>query len=469
MVEQKYSRGMKVFGVVWFGQLVSTLGSGLTGFALGVWIYQETGSTTLFALNMLAYALPNLLVSPFAGVLADRFDRRWVMVFSDSGAMVGTLVVLSLLLLGRLEIWQIYIATALYSAANAFQWPAYSAATTMLVPKSQLGRAGGMVQIGEAISQLVSPAVAGVLFVTIGLKGVIFIDFATFLVAIATLLLVRIPRPKGTPEETAGKQPMLKEAVYGWKYIIARPGLFGLLLIFASTNFLSGLWNPLLAPMVLDMTDPQMLGFLASLIGVGMLLGTLVMSTWGGPRKRIHGVLGFLMIGGVFTMILGLRPSIPLMAVAGFGMMFVHPIVNGSSQALWQSKVAPAVQGRVFAVRRMIAWSTLPLAYITAGPLADNVFRPLLVEGGALVDTLGPIFGIGPSRGTGLLISLIGLITVLVTASGYLHPYIRRVEVELPDVVDEQGQVTPATPATPVVSGERAIKEEPFIQPGSAD
>jgi MFS transporter, DHA3 family, macrolide efflux protein len=467
MGEKKYSRGMKVFSVIWFGQLVSTLGSGLTGFSLGVWIYQETGSTTLFALNMLAYALPNLIMSPIAGVMADRFDRRWVMMLSDSGAIGGTLVVLSLLMLGRLEIWHIYIATALYSAANSFQWPAYSAATTMLVPKSQLGRAGGMVQIGEAISQLVSPAVAGVLFVTIGLRGVIFIDFATFLVAIATLLLVRIPQPKGTPEEKAGKQPMLKEAVYGWKYIVARPGLFGLLLIFASTNFLSGLWNPLLGPMILDMTDPQMLGFLASLIGVGMLLGTLVMSAWGGPKKRIHGVLGFLMIGGAFTMLLGLRPSIPLMAAAGFGMMFVHPIVNGSSQALWQSKVAPAVQGRVFAVRRMIAWSTLPLAYIIAGPLADNVFRPLLVEGGLLADNLGRILGVGPSRGTGLLIMLIGLATIVVTAAGYLHPRIRRVEDELEDVVDDEGEIT--RDPSPFVTDEVLQTEEVYGQLSPAD
>jgi MFS transporter, DHA3 family, macrolide efflux protein len=465
MGQKKLSHGMRVFSIIWFGQLVSTLGSGLTGFALGVWIYQETGSTTLFALNMLAYALPNLLMSPIAGVLADRFDRRWVMVLSDSGAMGGTLVVLSLLMVGRLEIWHVYIATALYSAANAFQWPAYSAATTMMVPKSQLGRAGGMVQIGEAISQLVSPAVAGVLFVTIGLQGVIFIDFATFLVAIATLLFVRIPRPKGTIEETAGRQPMLKEAVFGWKYIVARPGLFGLLLIFASTNFLSGLWSPLLAPMILDMSDPQMLGYLASLIGVGMLLGTLVMSAWGGPKRRIHGVLGFLIIGGVFTMLLGLKPSIPLMASAGFAMMFVHPIVNASSQALWQTKVAPAVQGRVFAVRRMIAWSTLPLAYITAGPLVDNVFKPLMLEGGALAGSLGPIFGVGPSRGTGLLISLIGLMTILVTASGYLHPRIRQIEDELPDFVDEKGVITPASSP---VTGEEPLREDSLSQPSPA-
>jgi MFS transporter, DHA3 family, macrolide efflux protein len=437
MAERKFSKGMRIFSVIWFGQLVSTLGSGLTGFALGVWIYEETGSTTLFALNLLAYALPNLLISPLAGALVDRWDRRKVMMFSDGGAMLGTLMVIGLLLTGRLEVWHVYIATAIYAGFNTFQWPAYSAVTTLLVPKSQLGRAGGMVQIGEAISQLISPALAGVLYVTTGLRGVILIDIATFLFAVMTLSLVRFPRPEETKEGAMGKGSLFKEAIFGWQYIVARKGLLGLLMVFAATNFLSGLYNPLLAPMLLDMTDPQTLGYLASIVGVGMLVGTLVMSAWGGPKRRVHGVLGFLIIGGVFTMILGMTPSIPIIAMAGFGMLFVHPIVNGSSQALWQSKVAPDVQGRVFSVRRMIAWSTMPLAYITAGPLVDKVFGPLMLEGGGLASSLGPIIGVGPGRGTGLLIVLIGLLTVLVTASAYLNPRIRNVEDDLPDSIQE--------------------------------
>jgi len=178
---------MRVFGVIWSGQLVSTIGSGLTGFALGVWIYQKTGSTTLFALNMLAFALPNLLVSPLAGALVDRWDRRWAMIFSDTGAGISTLVVALLFVSQRLEVWQVMLVTAAISAFSTFQWPAYSAATTMLVPKEQLGRASGMVQIGEAISQLISPALAGALFVTAGLGGVVLVDFVTYLFAVGTL------------------------------------------------------------------------------------------------------------------------------------------------------------------------------------------------------------------------------------------------------------------------------------------
>lgn len=439
MARSGFFTGMRAFGVIWFGQLVSTIGSGLTGFALGVWVYQETHSTTLFAFNMLAYALPNLLVSPFAGALVDRWDRRKAMIFSDTGAGLSTLAVAILLISGNLEIWQIYLATAINSAFTAFQWPAYSAATSLLVPKEQLGRAGGMVQIGEAVSNLFAPAIAGALLVTIGLQGVLLIDFATFIFAVFTLLLVVIPRPPVSAESRAAQGSLLHEAAFGWKYITVRSGLLGLLIVFALNNFFFSLSNPLITPLVLEMTTAEWLGYIASFVGLGMLGGTLVMSAWGGPKRRIHGVLAFLMVGGGFTILLGWTAMLPVMALAGFGMLFVSPIVNGSSQAIWQTKVAPDIQGRVFAIRRMIAWSAIPIAYILAGPLADNVFRPLLAEGGPLADTIvGELIGVGPSRGIGLLFILIGLLNIIVPALGYLNPHVRNVEDELPDAIDIQ-------------------------------
>jgi len=431
--------GMRTFVVVWFGQLVSTIGSGLTSFALGVWVYQETGSTTLFAMNMLAYAIPNLVVSPFAGALVDRWDRRKVMIMSDTGAGLVTLAVAGLLLTGNLEVWHIFLATAVSATFTTFQWPAYSATTTLLVPKEQLGRAGGMVQIGEAVSQLIAPAAAGALFVTTGLQGVVLIDFVTYLVAVTTLALVRFPEPVSTEEGERGKGSLLSEAVYGWRYIVSRSGLFGLLLIFAAFNFLNSLTNPLIAPLVLDMSSPDILGYLASIVGIGMLVGTLVMSAWGGPKRRIHGVLFFLFLAGLFTVGFGISSSLTVMAISGFFLMLVLPVINGSSQAIWQSKVAPDVQGRVFAVRRMIAWSIMPIAYVLAGPLNDKVFKPLLVEGGTLADTfVGQVLGTGPSRGTGLLFVVIGLLSALVALSGYLNPHVRNVEDELPDAMPEE-------------------------------
>jgi MFS family permease len=435
------TKGMRTFFVIWSGQLVSTIGSGLTGFALGVWIYQETGSVILFSFNLLAVAVPTLIVSPFAGALVDRWDRRWVMILSDTGAGLATLSIAILFLTDNLTWWSIVIATAFNSAFTSFQWPAYSAVTTLLVPKDQLGRAGGMVQIGDAISQLLAPAAAGVLFVTTGLGGVIAIDFATYLFAVLTLFLVRVPSPERSQAGKEGQGSIWKEAVFGWTYIRTRAGLLGLLLVFAASNFVSGMIFPLITPMILDLTSADMLGYLFSIVGVGMLVGTLVMSAWGGPKRRIHGVLGFLMISGFFISILGISPLIPVIAIGGFGIMFTMPIINGSSQAIWQSKVDPDVQGRVFAVRRMIAMSMTPLAYLVAGPLVDWLFRPLLVESGALAGSIGQLIGVGPSRGTGFLFIILGAASTIVAALGYLNPHVRNVEDELPDAMPEMESI----------------------------
>lgn len=437
MAQRTPPRGMKTFLVIWFGQLVSLIGSGLTGFAMGVWLYQETGSVTLFALSNLCFVLPQMLFSPLAGALVDRWDRRWAMILSDAGAGLSTLFLALMLFAGQLEVWHIYLALAVSAIFNTFQWPAYSAATTLLVPKEHLGRAGGMVQIGQAVSQLLAPAIAGALMVTIGLKGVLVIDFATFVIAVLTLAAVRIPRPKASAEGEAGKGSLWQEAMFGWKYIVARRGLLGLLLFFASVNFLGGMTFPLLMPMILDMTTPDVLGYLASVAGVGMLVGTLVMSAWGGPKRRVYGVLGFMAIQGLFIIVMGAQASILLITVSAFGMMICMPIVNGSSQALWQSKVEPDLQGRVFAVRRMIAMAVSPLAYIVVGPLADKVFEPLMAADGALAGSVGQVIGVGPGRGAGLMFIIMGVLTVVSSAVAYLSPRVRLVEDELPDVVVE--------------------------------
>lgn len=431
------SRGVRVFILVWLGQCVSLIGSGLTGFALGVWVYQRTGSVTQFALISLFTTLPSIVVSPLAGALVDRWDRRWAMILSDSGAALSTLSIALLLFANRLEVWQIYLAMAASSTFSAFQWPAYSAATTLLVPKQHLGRASGMVQLGQAVAQIVSPALAGVLVMAIRIQGVILVDVATFIFAVLTLLFVRVPRPETTAEGALGKGSLLQEAAYGWTYIVARPGLLGLLILFAATNFTSGMIMVLFTPMVLSFASAAVLGTLLSIAGFGMLAGSLVMSVWGGPKRRVYGVLGFEYLMGVCILLAGAQVSIPLIAVAAFVGFFCSPIIIGSSQAIWQSKTAPDVQGRVFAARTMIAWSSLPLAYLVAGPLADQVFEPLLAAGGPLAGSVGWLIGVGPGRGIGLLFIVMGTLNILATVAGCLYPRLRLVEDELPDVIPD--------------------------------
>jgi MFS family permease len=432
------SRGMKVFSIVWFGQLVSTLGSGLTGFALGVWIYQLTGSVTLLAMNLLAYKLPTVLLSPLAGSLADRWDRRWVMVLSDAGAGLSTLVIALLLFTDHLSVWHVYGATAFNAGFTALQWPAYSAATSQLVPKEHLGRAGGMAQIGDAISQLASPVIAGTLIVTIGLAGVLWIDFFTFGVAVLTLLLVRFPRLPAASSERAAGGNILQDARFGWHYITVRTGLFWMMAYFALVNFFFSMISPLFQPLLLELGSPDTLGIVFSIVGLGMLVGTVMMSVWGGPRRRIRGMFGFAGLTGLFLMVAGARPSMALIATGGFGVMFCVPIVNAAGQAIWQAKVPHEFQGRVFAVRRMLALSVAPLGVLAAGPLADRVFEPLFLSGGLLFDNFGRLFGTGPGRGISLLIVLMGMFTTLTAIVTYLHPRVRLVEDELPDAETDQ-------------------------------
>ena len=428
---------MSVFVLVWFGQVVSLIGSGLTGFSLGVWVYQLTGSATQYAFITVCSRLPGIAISPIAGALIDRWDRRKAMIFSDLGSGLSILSIAVLYILGLLAVWHICLVLVINSALSAFQWPAYSAATTMIVPKRQLGRAAGMVQTGEAIGHILSPALGGVLLLTIKLNGIFLLDFATFLFSILTLMLVSIPSPERSKRVETETRSLLREVAFGWRYITSRPGLFALLIFFATTNFLGGFILVLTTPLVLSFASPATLGTVLSLGGSGMLVGGIVMSAWGGPKRRIYGVLGFQTLSGLCFILAGLRPSAGLIAVAAFFFFFSLPFINGSSQAIWQSKIAPDVQGRVFAVRRMIAWSSVPLSYMAAGPLAEYLFEPMLAEHGWLTPTVGRLLGAGPGRGIGLLFIIMGLLTLLTVAIGYSYSRLRLLEDEITDTVTE--------------------------------
>lgn len=432
-------RGMITFLVVWVGQVVSMLGSSLSGFALSVWVYQSTGSATKFALIAFVSMLPGILLSPVAGALVDRWDRRWAMILADTGSGCTTLIVALLLWFGRLELWHIYLLLAVSSSFSAFQFPAFSAATSLLVPHRHLGRASGMTQMGSGVAEIIAPALAGALVVTLGPQGVLFIDVATFLFAITTLLIVRIPRPAASAEGAAARGSLLSEAVSGWTFIRRRPGLFALLLLFATTHVSMGMMQVLVTPMILAFTSADVLGRVLSGAALGMLAGSLLMTVWGGPRRRVSGILGFLLLQGAVLMVGGLRPSATLIAISGFVFLFCTPMIIGSSQAIWQSKVPLDLQGRVFAVRRMIAWSTLPLAYLIAGPLADRVFEPLLAEGGPLAASVGAWIGVGKGRGIALLFFVLGLFVLLVVAVASRFRRLRQLESELPDVLPDRG------------------------------
>jgi MFS family permease len=431
---------MKTFMIIWVGQLISIMGSGLTGFALGVWIFERTGQATPFAITALCGVLPRVLLAPFGGSLADRWNRRWIMILADVGAALVTLSVVLLLFSGQLAVWHIYVIALLSSVFSAFQEPAYSASIAMLVPKKDLARANGLVQMGQAVENIVSPTLAGVLFGAVGIEGIILIDFCTFFFAIGALLFVHIPQPRVSPaDETGRKGTVWRDVLFGWRYLYERPGLLGLLLYFAMVNFMLNFAMALTGPLVLSFGTASTMGVLQTAAGVGMLVGSIVMSTWGGPKRRIPAVIGFITLAAFGLALIGVYPSAVVVGAGAFLLLFCVPLASGPSQAVFQSKVAPDVQGRVFATRGMVSRSMMPLAFLTVGPLADYVFEPWMAEGGMLGSTfLGSLLGTGPGRGMGLMFVLSGLGLVLASIGAFANPRIRLVEEELPDAVPDE-------------------------------
>jgi len=449
--------GMKSFYLIWVGQSISTLGSYLVSFALGIWIYEKTSSVSLLALNMLVFVLPELLLSPWAGVVADRFNRRLVMLAADSGAALSSVFLLAVMAAGPLQVWHVLLATTLNAVCKAFQFPASAAVVPQLVPDDQLGRANGLIEIGEAAAFLFGPALAGVLYVSAGIQlgGIILIDILSFGCALLTLALVPIPDPPPSPEGQASRGKVWDEVKYGWGYIVSRPGLLGLMLYFALLQFFQEFTYPLVQPLLLDIAPPNAMGVSFTIMGLGMLAGMGIMSLWDASKYRVQGMLILGAIEGLAMVLAGSRPGLVVLTLGGFIYFMAWPVVEASNQALWQSSVAQDVQGRAFALRSAVAAALRPIALVAAGPLADQVFRPLLTVDSPLASTdFGRFMGTGEDRGIALFIMLLGACTVAISLGAYLYRPLRRLgEKAVPSTLPPPPAPSPAYRIRPPGTG----------------
>ncbi|MFQ5875327.1 MAG: MFS transporter [Dehalococcoidia bacterium] len=435
MTHEDRPTGMLAFTVVWFGQVISLLGTAMTGFALTIWVYQVTGEASALALVGIFSFAPTILVSPIAGALVDRWNRKLTMMLSDLAAGLSTAVVLLLFSTDNLQLWHLLATGAFSGTFQAFQFPAYSAAITTMLPKEQYGRASGMLSMAQSASTIFAPLLGAGLLTVIGITGVLTIDIVTFLVAIGTLLVVHIPQPLATEAGREARGSIWKESAYGFRYIVRRRSLLGLLLVFLSANLMLSFSNVVLPAMILARTgnDEIALGSVLSAFGVGGVLGSLLLSIWGGPKRRIHGVLTGITLASLPFVLMGLGRSAPVWAMAAFSTGFAIPIAQGASQAIWQSKIAPDVQGRVFAARGVVARISVPVSMMLAGPLADRVFEPSMMSGGALTATFGWLVGTGSGAGMALMFIISGVLGALVGLGGYVSRAVRDIEDILPD------------------------------------
>ena len=434
-------RSMRTFFIVWIGQLVSVTGTGVTGFALLFWVYIETDSVTSLSMITLVMALPATILSPIAGALVDRWDRRTTMLLSDMAAGAATLIIAVLWFTGSLSLWHVYLLVAVGSVANTFQNPAWMAALPLVVPRKHLGRANGLVQTNEAVSLVLAPAIAGALLATLGLGAVLIVDVVTFVFGVATLMAVRFPNPP--PAERSESGSVLDDVRLGWRYLKDRSGLLYLLFVYAAVNFVLAFTNILFIPLVVSFANEGAAGGVFSAAGIGMLIGSVAVGALGTPKRLMRTATLGIALAGLFVIITGWQASLPVIITGAFGLMLVVPVVNAASQVLWQTKVAPGVQGRVFALRRTLSSIAAPLAMILAGPLADGVFEPLMADDGSLAGSIGSIIGTGDGRGIGLMMVISGIATALIGITSWLHPRIRHLEDELADQIEADPDEVP--------------------------
>ncbi|AFZ36206.1 major facilitator superfamily MFS_1 [Stanieria cyanosphaera PCC 7437] len=428
---------MRQFILIWFGQLISTIGSYMTDFALTLWAWQITGSATALALIGFFSQLPRIVISLFAGIIVDRFNRKYLMMLGDAIAACATVGILILHLTGQLAIWHLYLAASINGGFGQIQQLAYSTSITTLVSPQNYTRANSMNSAVHYGSNIIAPALAGVLYPIIGLEGILPIDLVTFVIAINTLLWIRIPQPQTTETQPAqarseGKLSRLKfwwqEITFGIRYIWQRSSLRTLLIITTLFWFAHDLGATIDDPMILarSNSNSQVLSGILSIAGIGGITGAVILTAWGGTKQRINGMLAGFMGAGIAKTVFGWGQSLNVWLPAQFFSSINFPLLGSSETALWMEVIPANLQGRVFAANSLVLELVSASATLIAGLLSDRVLEPAMQSPSLLSSLFAPIFGTGRGAGMALLYVFTAIAMFLIGAIGYKLPQLRR-------------------------------------------
>ncbi|MFI7054240.1 amino acid adenylation domain-containing protein [Streptosporangium canum] len=404
---------LRPFYTVAGGQFMSAVGTALSSFALGVWAYQDSGRILDLALIVMLSQIPAVLLTPLGGTLADRVDRRRIMLVSDAVSGLAMAALVLLLVTDRLALWNVCLIVGVTSMATAFQQPAYLAAIAQLVPKPYLPQANAVANLGFGVGNVVAPLAGGALIGMFGLSAVVAIDVASFGVGVATLLAVRFPdRLFHRQEET-----FQAALTGGWRFLRRRRPLLVMALYFAVVNFCTALMWVLITPVVLALGSSAALGAVTAVGGLGAAVGTGVVLVWGGTRRRATGMIGFVVGSGIGVVLMGVWPAVWLVAAGLFLRLACMSIGNAHWLSIIQVKVGPELQGRVLAVNVMLATAMQPLGFLAAGPLADWA-QP---------------YTSGPGRGAAAVLLASGVFLVIWGLIGLRHRPLHHLEDLVPD------------------------------------
>jgi MFS transporter, DHA3 family, macrolide efflux protein len=382
-------------------------------------------------LTMLAVFVPSVLLSPLAGVVVDRNDRRTILLRVNLTHICVYTAMLFLIMTGDNLLAPLLALLVISGVADTFQSPADFSSIGVLVPKEHLGQANGLFATSAGVVDVVSPILGALLISTINLEGILLINLATYSFELAVLLWIRIPRPEVSSLGAAIKGGVFAQARQGFAFIFGRIGLFSLQLVMVGYNFFNTLVQSLQIPLVLSRnTLPEVIGLITASNGIGVILGGLYMTRTGGFRPKVHGVFLGVGISGLFGLtVFGLAQSLPVWMLANFIFGLCLPVLSASSQSIWQAKTPTDIQGRVFAARRLISHISIPLAYVIGGSLSDRVFTPAF----ATLESSAWLLGDSSGRGYAALFVICGVCMALSGFGAYLRPAARNVERDVPD------------------------------------
>ena len=407
----------------------------MTQFALTIWIWQQTQTTTALALLSFFYLVPQIAISLVAGLIVDRFNRQHLMIFSDVCVAICTMSIGLLHATAQLQIWHLYALATIYGGCGQIQGLAFSASISSIVDRQHYGRVSSMRTLIAYSSIIIAPALVGGLYPTLGLMGIIAIDLATFIVGMMTVLSVKIPQSRGAESGDRDGKTIWQQLFWGIDYIWARPSLAAIVIVVSLFMSAYHTSETLYSPMILARTgsNTQILSTVAISAGIGGVVGAVILSIIGGYSRHIQGMLiAFIGVGSA-TLGLGLGRTQTVWMVAQFCAALCIPLASSSADAMWYTKVPPAAQGRVLAAIQTIGSIVGALATVLAGVLADRVFEPLMNSGSPIALALAPLFGTGKGAGIALLltISAIGMVSIGLTANAF--PTLRNAQTLLPD------------------------------------
>lgn len=366
------------FFTIWSGQAISLIGSALVQFALVWWLTIETGSATILATATLVALLPQIFLGPFVGAFVDRWNRRLILLVADSAIALVTVLLILLFAFDRIAVWHIYVAAFIRSLGGAFHHPAMTSSTSLMVPSKHLARVAGMNQTLQGIISIFAPPLGALLLGLMPIQNVLAIDVGTAVFALLPLLFIAIPQPERKTSNASADQQQTsywQDLSEGFRYVIKWPGLLGIILLAMMLNFLLSPSSALMPIVITDVFQKGAieLGWAEAAFGVGIIVAGIILSAWGGFKRRIvtsfSGVIGI----GIGVIMIGIVPEnlFGLLLIAMFLMGFMQVFANGPLHAIFQSSIAPEVQGRVFSLLGAGATAMMPLSLLIAGPIAD--------------------------------------------------------------------------------------------------